>query len=583
MIRILLLDDEPYVIDWMEDIIERRLAPCYDLMIRKSSSSAEAYAWLRSSYFDLIVSDIRMPGMDGLELVRRLRQNRYPTKVIFLTAFSSFDYAYTAIRELGASYLLKSEEDETVLEHIRRAIDEIRREAEAQRAALLNANLLEVYKDARAMEAYQRREIPFCDLLPDGCGRDGAFQLVLASFGEAEKERFQVWQELRLAILTAIPDLLTGLRLFGLNDGRALLLFRVSAMDEAATDKAAEPSSLSAEDTSSPVVPATDNLRAFLEVVQGRLYEEGSRNVSFAILDHFCRGESGERDFVRLCAERPWDFELNRCAVGGIREIHLPREKRDASEPLQSVDEAAVAGERRDMDEQTEHSRGLRLLSLIDDLRRAFNERSSYDFIRSGQEFLNAVRGIGEAEAHAGWLTLQRVDLELRRFLTDMLLQFSSEVDRRRFAERLRQTEASKRDTAYPDRIEAWLRLADGFRAEIWASETGEKHLITSLKQYIDAHLHENLSLQSLSDHFHYNPSYVSRLFKQESGRNLFEYINERRMNAAAKLLTEEGLDIRETARRVGVMSPQYFSVLFKRMHGFSPQQYLKRYQQNKD
>jgi two-component system response regulator YesN len=91
---------------------------------------------------------------------------------------------------------------------------------------------------------------------------------------------------------------------------------------------------------------------------------------------------------------------------------------------------------------------------------------------------------------------------------------------------------------------------------------------------YIEQHLAEDLSLVRLAKHSHFNPSYLSRLFKQETGQNLSEYIDKARTKKAKELLAEAEWKIHEVGSRVGYESAHSFTRFFKKVTGITPQEF---------
>ncbi len=75
---------------------------------------------------NIIISDIRMPGMDGLTLAERLHREMPDTRVIFVSAYDEFAYAQKALRLHAFEYLLKPLENEKLIDSIRRAVDDLR-------------------------------------------------------------------------------------------------------------------------------------------------------------------------------------------------------------------------------------------------------------------------------------------------------------------------------------------------------------------------------------------------------------------------------------------------------------------------
>jgi len=92
---------------------------------------------------------------------------------------------------------------------------------------------------------------------------------------------------------------------------------------------------------------------------------------------------------------------------------------------------------------------------------------------------------------------------------------------------------------------------------------------------YIDQHLSEDLSLQTLEEIFYINKYYLSKLFKNNIGSNLHEYIIFKRISMAKTLLTK-GVNVTDTCSKCGFNDYSNFLKMFKRTVGFSPGQYKK-------
>ncbi|MGM9677567.1 MAG: helix-turn-helix domain-containing protein [Butyricicoccus sp.] len=96
-------------------------------------------------------------------------------------------------------------------------------------------------------------------------------------------------------------------------------------------------------------------------------------------------------------------------------------------------------------------------------------------------------------------------------------------------------------------------------------------------QQFIDAHYAEELTLPALAEQLHLTPGYLSTLMKRELGMTFSEYVLHVRMEHAKELLEQENLRIYEVAIRVGYSNQYYFNKLFKRTYGISPGQYSRR------
>lgn len=105
MLRILLVDDEKYAI---EGLISMLNWDCFQgELVGTASSGEEALALLESVHPDVIISDIKMGGMNGIELAKRVHEKQKQIQVILLTAHGEFEYARQAIRYGVIDYILK--------------------------------------------------------------------------------------------------------------------------------------------------------------------------------------------------------------------------------------------------------------------------------------------------------------------------------------------------------------------------------------------------------------------------------------------------------------------------------------------
>ena len=99
--------------------------------------------------------------------------------------------------------------------------------------------------------------------------------------------------------------------------------------------------------------------------------------------------------------------------------------------------------------------------------------------------------------------------------------------------------------------------------------------LVDRAKDYIAGHYaDENLSVESLCAHIHLSPTYFSTLFKREVGISFTAYVTQVRMEEAARLLRETGEKTYQVAERTGYSDPNYFSYVFKKSFGVSPSKF---------
>ena len=121
--KVLVVDDEMMICEWLQFCISQN--PSCELT-GVAHNGAEALEIFRGNEADLVLTDIKMPVMDGLELLHALRALNSRVKVVMLTAFSDFDLVRQALRDGASEYLLKTEmQNDTLQELLKRTEQEL--------------------------------------------------------------------------------------------------------------------------------------------------------------------------------------------------------------------------------------------------------------------------------------------------------------------------------------------------------------------------------------------------------------------------------------------------------------------------
>ena len=176
--KLLVVEDELYAREALVRQIEK-----YDIThtfeIFQAANGADGWEICQKSDPELVLTDIRMPKMDGLQLLEQIRKDGRKTKVIILSAYSDFEYARSALANGAFDYLLKPIDDEMLAKCLNRLMEQHRTE---RKEALLsgrgygNAVSFEKHPNTRLLRVCRKNGIcTYVSVVPAGshlfCGR----------------------------------------------------------------------------------------------------------------------------------------------------------------------------------------------------------------------------------------------------------------------------------------------------------------------------------------------------------------------------------------------------------------------------
>ena len=120
MQKVFIVDDEMWIIIGLKKLIEKSNLPFQ--VIGEANNGVSALEEIEEKKPDVVFTDIRMPGYDGLELIRRIKEKDLDMKVVFISGYADFEYACTAIRLGAFDYLLKPIEQDKLNEVLERLL-----------------------------------------------------------------------------------------------------------------------------------------------------------------------------------------------------------------------------------------------------------------------------------------------------------------------------------------------------------------------------------------------------------------------------------------------------------------------------
>lgn len=545
MRRLLIVDDEPFIVNGLAALLKER-GP-QELEVHKAYSATEAVALLERIGYDVVLSDVCMPKMDGLEL-QKLILERWPhCKVIFLSGHEEFAYAKEAIRHQAVDYILKAEGDDTILAAVRNALDSL------ERLVAVDALLGKAQTRLRSVTPLMQKEV-LLDTLQGIISEerlDAAFkeweipleprQPVLLLIGRIDdwggRDRLSDRMLMSYALQNVAEELLAPLtRSLSIECDRSMLVWFIQPL-EPAGEEAGEADSA--------------RLAAFVEDTLSRIQSICSTllqlKASFAVSGQPCAwGEAPDRyDALRSLFNR---------ALGLGQELLLT-ESRLPDMPASSTKED-----------------WLRLL------RKRRLELEAELNVGDAERFIALLRETADrmpAEGRSGFQALLYAQTAVLLLLR---LQGGSEPSG---GDSPLAWEPLLRYDRHPDWTQALAYLEDAATALLNDQKDDrrqeERQLVQRIRRYVQEHLAGDLSLTRIGEEVALNPFYLSRLFKQLTGDNLTELIAAERLAKAQEWLKETNDKIQDIALRVGFESAAYFTRFFKKSTGMTPQEYRER------
>jgi YesN/AraC family two-component response regulator len=147
--RILALDDEPHMLKLLERIISEKTP----YKITTLGNPLEVAALLENEQFDVIITDLKMPGLDGLDILRLVKEKELDLEVIIMTAFGSLETAQEALSEGVFDYITKPFKKEQIICTLDRAF----RCLDLKRKSKKVLDIMDIMPYQKAAEAFRRQ------------------------------------------------------------------------------------------------------------------------------------------------------------------------------------------------------------------------------------------------------------------------------------------------------------------------------------------------------------------------------------------------------------------------------------------
>lgn len=527
MLKVMLIDDEPFILQGLQILIDWQ-AEGYEIAALMSNGK-EAYEYLKENKVDLIISDIQMPVMTGLELLDRIQKERISNaKFAILTGYDDITFAQKAIRNKSIDYILKPVQKEDVLSLLR------------------NVSKLEIEKEVhdnqqRKMEdAYLARNVI---ALIKGKYDEGNLEYV--------KRHLQLSGDIRYVDIEVVSE-------SGDNDeDDADLRILQHQLHQACCES------------------QKDNTNHFIFDVS---YDDSSYDVGFIYCENMAtRHDLSEKEYLKLmiqkienilqrqikmiCGKKVPDISSiaksysSCCMLNSVQGFHRKKKLYIYEE------DAQIGGEQNTV---------FLCKQSIDNVISAINNGDKAAIDSSVDKLFDELRGIDEKE-NARNLNIN--------YLLFQLIHIASEQDDNVNQEEVIHyiSENSFDESITRGGSQHMKRFAYEYSEYLMSLRKNvSRGLIFSIEKDIQEHFYENITLKSLGDKYYINSSYLGQIFKKTHNMSFKDYLTSIRVNHAASQLLSTDKKISKIAEDVGYSDCDYFIRKFIELKGCTPSKYRR-------
>lgn len=512
MYKVLIVDDEVMIRNGLYNMIPWKKLEIGD--VRTASCAQEALELARETKPDIVLTDICMPEMDGLEMARLMLEFLPDLKVLVLTGYDDFKYAqkscYLGVKE----FILKPVDEVSLANSIKLQVENIKNELQSS----LKCNILNrkrVLENQRAFEkslmqltekANETEEMDIDDLvLEENCRYQvGLISPVLS--GDS------VWVQHKNLLLISIKTILIDMIdsnnsgwTFQNRDGDIVVIFYIKNSDDSAEDQISR-----------------------LQEIVNVEYDVDLETGIGPIVVNISKIKTSYKKAKENVKTNKAEFNLQEDSPG----IEGSRQKDKLSyyrnQMLESIPDTEAV------------KKYLKL--YIDEVK------------NSGMKKVNAEQKFYELASAFYWEYLKTTGYQADGRLETLITTLQS------------------------NDLENCCVFIEMFIAKLMYTNKKQMHeIVEAATKYIKENLTEDLTVFTLAEQFHVARNYFSRLFKKEMGEGCNEYITRLRTEKAKQLLGASRLKTYEIAEKVGYHDTNYFSLAFKKNTGLSPKEFREK------
>lgn len=513
MRRILVVDDEKLIRLGIKAMIEKKQKDFYDITL--CSNGKEALELVQREKFDIVLTDIRMPQMDGITFIQNLQNVECKPATLILSGYDDFNYAIEALKCGAKDYLLKPIKREELYS----SIDKVEKELEVFKKIASKEVLVDSY-----IEEFTANELNYIFLR--------------TSISEEEIE--EIGERLKLDIF---------------NEHYCLGLVLRSGNGSSLNNDFKNEIHLAIEE----YIRSSKNKKIYVFNNDCGVVIIANDSSVFEFLERRYSKESFFKFFVGISEEHTGIRQV-KCAYDQAREalkyrtfsyyygttlINYSNISKKNTDFIMPVEKVEILRNLIETDRQKE------IENTLSDL---LNEGKARDFNISYVEELN--KQINE-------IVLQEIKSKFFLKEEEILERFKKFNEIYNFTNFKEYSHDLKEFILY---INEYIRTIK----DIY----GDKRNIEKAIDYINENYYKDLNLAIVSNEVSLNYSYFSQVFKEYTGENFVNYLKKIRINKAKELLGDGSYKIYEVAQKVGYEDSKQFAKIFRCITGVSPVEY---------
>lgn len=516
MYKILVADDEPIAVESVRFMIQKYFGEQFQ--IETCSSGKQAVELAYTFHPDLVIMDVDMPGISGIEAIKQIKEQNNAVEFVILSAYDYFDYAQEAVKLGATDYLLKPFNEE----HFKEVLRQIFAKMDTQQAS------------KQSILAQQEKWLMSIPVL------ENSFLSALSQLGNYDT-----------------ADLESACKLLGHKDvgGYVIILSRCTGVPCECGDEDYEAYCHMLKRAYRCIVGAKkDCIIAYVFDEDGSLFPETAAALS-KVLER--AGESGVQMAAGVGGRYDTLSDARRSYQEARSAVNIAKQKQSGKEKHEVLFMEQYLKEIISSETLDAHCIEEKMCAFMEDEDpvAAVHEFDLYmDRVKRGEETFRSARN----KTADIWISLGRrlgIPAEDARADLDRILK----------SETIEALLDAVRDTVV--RTATTLEFRKRRKAI---------NIVEQAEAYILKHYAEAITLDDVAQSVNLSQHYFSRFFKHEKGIGFADHLAKVRIDHAIELLLMDELSVKEIAYMVGFNDPNYFSKAFKKATGFRPGDYKK-------